>query len=279
MPPRFAASILALSLVSGAALCPLPAGADCNRDLLFTGPTQYPVGVFGASLVLGTFHGGATLDMAVTNVYDNTISVLLGNGAGGFGAQTTFPTGSMPRGIAEGDFNGDGVLDLAVTHVGDQTVGILLGDATGGAANGSFLAMTAYPAGYENRGIEVVDLNGDGILDLVIAARTSVAVLLGNGSGGVGDGTFGAPTQYPTPSSWGVAVGDFNGDGITDIAAGNWLDAEVTVLLGNGAGGVGDGTFTAGTTILTPGGCADITSGDLNGDGILDLAAAGSSGI
>lgn len=76
----------------------------------------------------------------------------------------------------------------------------------------------------------VGDINGDGIEDLV----TATAVLLGNG-----DGTFQAPLNYTVPGNqayWAV-LGDFNGDGKTDVATLN-SGGVVSVFLGNG-----DGTF------------------------------------
>jgi hypothetical protein len=66
-----------------------------------------------------------------------------------------------------------------------------------------------------------------------------------------------------------IAVGDFNGDGIPDIAVANAFSASVSILLGNG-----DGTFRAGTTLQTGGEPIAVAVGDFNGDGKLDLAVA-----
>ena len=64
-------------------------------------------------------NGDGRADLAVANDLDNTVSVLLGNGTGGFGAKTDFATGVSPHSVAIGDVNGDGKPDLAVanTHV------------------------------------------------------------------------------------------------------------------------------------------------------------------
>src|SRR6266705_3213473 len=62
----------------------------------------------------------------------NRGSVLLGNGAGGFGAKTDFATGTNPYSLAIGDLNGDAKPDLAVANLNSNTVSVLLGNGAGG---------------------------------------------------------------------------------------------------------------------------------------------------
>ena len=94
-----------------------------------------------------------------------------------------------------------------------------------------------------------------------------LTILLGNG-----DGTFTATAVSPPTGSGpdSVAVGDFNGDGIPDLAVANDYDFTVTILLGNG-----DGTFTP-TAVSPATGNTPISLavGDFNGDGKADLAVA-----
>jgi hypothetical protein len=87
------------------------------------------------------------------------------------------------------------------------------------------------------------------------------------------------PLFYPavdTPVGAGpqaVAVGDFNGDGIPDLAVANTADNTITILLGNG-----DGTFTDAGTLTTDAAPVSIVTADLNGDGMLDLVVANRDG-
>jgi Bacterial Ig-like domain (group 3)/FG-GAP-like repeat/FG-GAP repeat len=118
--------------------------------------------------------------------------------------------------------------------------------------------------------VRFADLNGDGKLDMISGlANGSVSVRLGDGAG-----SYGAVTTYPVPA-WvrGIALGDVNGDGRLDVAA-TYATAGVSgvsVLLGDGAGGLGPAAnFTTGNS---PQG---VVITDLNGDGRPDLVVSNS---
>jgi hypothetical protein len=174
--------------------------------------------------------------------------------------------------LAAGDVNEDGILDLLVQHF-SLTI-VMPGQGSGGVGNGTF-GVGQFWSGGGNLKADLVDLNDDGILDFVGARTTGVVVRLGLGSGGVGNGTFGSETLYPTVFGIAMATGDFNEDGIVDVA---WADAqganpdEVQIRLGQGSGGVGAGTFSAPVPVyVTTGAISDLDAGDFNEDGITDL--------
>ncbi len=98
------------------------------------------------------------------------------------------------------------------------------------------------------------------------SATGQVSILLGKG-----DGTFAAPVSYAvgTSPSWAV-IGDFNGDGNTDLAvANNSAGNAVSVLLGHG-----DGTFAKAVSYSAGSAPISVAAADFNGDGKLDLAVA-----
>ncbi len=139
---------------------------------LFSTPA---VGTVPTWVAVEDFNGDSNLDLAVANGLSNNISVLLGNGAGGFGPQTTFAAGNGPTSIAVGDFSGDGNLDLAATNYSGGNVSLLLGDGAG-----NFGSQTTYAVGTQPGRVVNGDFNNDGSLDLAVTNQGSnnVSILL-----------------------------------------------------------------------------------------------------
>src|SRR5262249_59918431 len=88
------------------------------------------------SVAVGDFNRDGKPDLAVANRLSNNVTILLGDGAGGFSQAASSPVGagSFPRYMAVGDFNGDDKPDLAVVIVGYHHVAILPGDGPRGLA-------------------------------------------------------------------------------------------------------------------------------------------------
>src|SRR5215210_3043739 len=235
----------------------------------------YPL--LGNTHVAADLNGDGKPDLAGAGA--NSASVMLNNGDGTFGARVDYPAAGQTQDVAAGDFNGDGRIDLAVTIYTQQiSLSLLTGNG-----DGTFNPPVNFPntSGADSPSIVATDLNNDGNLDVAIAhsiacftapctsART-ISVMLGNGNG-----TFQPNREIDVGTGiHKMRAGDFNRDGIKDLAFGA-ENTRLYILLG-----VGDGTFIQQPTIfLVPGGDLfsagnDVAVSDFNRDTIQDLAVA-----
>jgi hypothetical protein len=193
-----------------------------NGDGTFKTGASYPVGMGVRGLALADLNGDGKADLVSVNANSDTLSVLLGNGDGTFSATPDIAIGFAPQAVAVGDFNGDGIPDLAVPKLAvNQVMTVFSSDMKVllGNGDGTFKPPEDLPTEDSPGTVQVADLNGDGIPDLVvgIAANGTLEVFLGNG-----DGTFteaGTVVQPTVGGQESAAIADFNGDGKLDIAA------------------------------------------------------------
>jgi FG-GAP-like repeat len=244
-----------------------------NGDGTFQPPVLYSAGGYASSLVEGDFTGDGALDLAVTNPNTNTVTVLFGNGRGGFPTNETISLVGQafePGSITEGDFTGDGVLDLAVANQGSNNVSILRGNGKGG-----FVALPPISLGDDPfnlpDGIVAGEFTGNGLLDLAVMSIGSdvVSILLATGQG-----TFALGQPIPLeigyfPGSVSITSGNFFPGGPLDLAVADSDSGDVLLLRGDGMGGfVVLPTYDFGSE----GRPTVVTTGDYTGNGRLDIA-------
>ncbi len=224
-----------------------------------------PVPGFNPSTVaIADFNNDSKPDLVVGYLNASIVTILPGNGGGGFESPASFPVPSGAQNVATHDFNGDGKADLAVATI--TGVSVLLGNGSGG-----FGPTTTMPTSSTAYAVVVGDFNRDGKADLVatLGNSNSALVYLGDGLGAFGPSKSFTTGQLPVSA----ALADFNGDRDPDLATGN-ITNSASVLLGNGVGGLGAAVTYPNGGVTT----RSMTSGDFNADGRPDLAMANQSG-
>ena len=259
---------------------PLPEPSPPGVPEDVSGAVLYPTGDLPRALAVADLATGGTLDLVAGTVgaspadpTDDTVSVLLANGAGGFQPAVEYPAGDVAA-LALADVDASGDPDIVVANYEANTISVLLG-----TPSGTFASRTSFgsPVLFLPRALALGDLNGDTRVDLVVGQQGhGLVIFLGNG-----DGTFAA--QPPDASGIdpltdvnSVEIADLNFDGTPEIVVGtadtvgNPHDpVRVVVLTGRG-----DGTF--GDPLEYPSSShALVEVADLNMDGRPDLVAGG----
>ena len=233
-------------------LSTVAANAEARGSVGFEPASTFGVGTHPYAVALDDVNGDTNADIVAANQGSTSVTVLLGNGSGGFApaAGSPFSVYGDPLSLAVDDLDGDTNPDIVTTSDGTASATVLLGDGTGGFAPtaGSPFYVGALPFG-----VATGDLNGDTKPDLVTAnsGSNSASVLLGDGSGGFAPAAGSPFTTGPLFSfPYSVAIGDLNNDTKPDIVSSNYGTNNLTVLLGNGSGGfapAANSPFAAGT--------------------------------
>jgi uncharacterized repeat protein (TIGR01451 family) len=254
-----------LALAASALIAAAPAAS-----IGFQPARDFAVGFAPAGIAVGDLNADGNPDAVVANRDSDDLTILLGDGAGGFASQATAGTGpgTQPVAVAIADFNGDGLPDVAVANQGTDQIAILLGSGGGILGPPGTYALTP---GSLPSALTVGDFNYDQRPDVAVADQGTgvVSVFLSNQGGGLGIEDVFAGTPIRRQSARGIVNADFNSDGKPDLALAS-AGGNVAHLLG-----VRVGAFEAAVAILTvPGSLTSgIATGDMNGDNRPDLVA------
>lgn len=213
------------------------------------------------TILTGDFNGDGHPDFLTEDILGADATVYLGNGDGTFKTGVAYTGPNHIGSVVLKDMDGDGHVDMvAAGFLG--TISILHGNADGTFSNTSSGGATVSEA-FLNM-VAVADLNGDGILDLVVFSANGVSVLPGLGSLAYGpEVSFTAGAAPPTFTP--PIVADFNNDGKLDVAV--VVPGGLALLLGNG-----DGTLQTADTYNLGQSVSSVAIADFNSDHVADIA-------
>lgn len=238
-------------------------------------------GLFGAAQLIGVepavrevivrdFDGDGNLDVASRSfAAGGNIHVRYGVGGGDFGAPYLLPgVGELVQDMAAGDLNNDGLVDMVVVRGFFVQDTYWLEKLPGVGFAGPTVLNDTLPS---TALVEVIDIDQDGLLDVVLADNTKLGWIRNLG------GSF-APAAVIELSLAGVGkvvAGDFDGGGVLDLVVTSgaiWFGGQVSLLRGTG-GGAFQAPLDLGITGMTAlDQDLDLSAGDFDGDGLSDFA-------
>lgn len=201
------------------------------------------------------FNANSDPDLVVSAFGTNQVETFFNSGTGSLSAAFTASVGLSPSDLAVADFDQDGRLDVATANQFSDNVTVLFNNGF----NGQFdpARTISYPAGSGPTAIEAVDMNVDGLIDLVVTngSDSNLAVLFN-----LGGGVFQSPQNFgvgifPVRLAWSVATADFDQDGDPDLAVAKGVSNQAAIL---------ENTLTEGAYRVILSGDGDETVSNLN---------------
>lgn len=229
---------------------------------VFTVIDRPDIGGVPVDLDTGDLDGDGHTDIAVADVTGNRIVLFFNDGTGTFTESDAFITAAQPTGVSIGDLNGDGHADIVVSSFLTDSVSVHMGQE-----GRTFISAGTMDAGSQPSAVATGDFDGDGLMDVLVANQNSGSLSFFAGDG---DGGF-APERVLPAGSQPVDIDavDIDRDGDTDAVITLARQPAFALLENTKAGPVV-------RTFALPGLALNADVGDLDGDGMPDLAFAAS---
>lgn len=182
-----------------------------DGDGNFSLDTEYDLGAHAFKIYAGDIDGDNDNDVVLALRTTDAVAVMFNDGAGSFSGLQTYAVGDQPRRVVLADIDNDNDLDIATSNY-SGSASVLLNNG-----DGTYQNYTDYSIPLYGTYLVPIDLNSDGFDDIAtVGERGALTTLISNG-----DGTLKTGVSYLIPKRWsyGVTSGDFNADGVQDLAA------------------------------------------------------------
>ena len=252
----------------------------------FAAKVEYTAGDQPTVMIARDMDLDGKTDMVTANNLTADVSVIRNTSTPGtidassFAAKVDFTVGTQPREVAVGDIDGDDLPDIAAGNFSTNNFSVLRSTSTPGTITASsFAGKVDFAALINPEGLEIVDLDGDGAEDVAVANFSSSMISVFRNTSVSGTPSFATRVDYTSgvqPQD--IAIGDIDGDGKPDIAAGNanfGTGVTVSVLRNTSTSGTIDAnSFTPKVDFTTPLNPIQSTIVDVDGDGKPELISA-----
>jgi 6-phosphogluconolactonase (cycloisomerase 2 family) len=259
-----------------------------SGSISFAARVDFATGSYPYSIAIGDLDGDGKPDLAIANYGSSTVSVLRNTSANGtitassFATKVDFTTGSSPRSVAIGDLDGDGKADLVLANLGSYTVSVLRNTSVSGTiATSSFANKVDFATGSGPSFVAIGDLDGDGKSDLAVANVSGNTISVLRNTSTSGSSSFAPKVDFSVGSyPYYLAIGDLDGDGKPDLVASNNSSSSLSILRNTSvSGSITTSSFAAKADAGTGSGSNAVAIGDLDGDGMPDLAVVSGSNL
>jgi len=196
----------------------------------FSAPVNFATASAPVWVAVADFDGDGKPDIVTAN-HDSTYMVSVLRNTSVVGTCSFAPTANLPElsgngeSVAVGDLDGDGKADIVAGSYGGESISVYRNTSTiGSLTTNSFATAVVFGAGASVHAVAVADLDGDGKPDVALVSAGGNLSLFKNTStpGSFTNSSLGTRIDYPGGSNpAGVAIGDLDGDGRTDILVGN----------------------------------------------------------
>lgn len=221
----------------------------------FASPTTYPSGQNPVSITTGDFISDGLKDIAVANANDQTVTIFKNMGQGIFNVVNTISLAATPKSIVSGDFNNDGKIDIAVAVEQNKIIILQNSDNLGNFTQSS-VNLSAQPIG-----LVAGKFDGDNTTDLACLLAPNQLLIIYNG------GSSTAQFTIPVAGTFGnLASGDYNKDGLDDIAITDSAGKVIIVKQNNDHTFTPTGSYAVGGTSPVP-----VVFADINSDTMADV--------